>query len=137
MDGEEREELEQRWLFEKNIRKAVDDFNQGNPMVGADRILTFGYIGNYGSITWNSGVDDRKLIIWYGAGGEDEPRPTLWEHEARDLDAVSYGKAIASIRSFARGFDAGSSYQQNHWESMAPGTRIVCKNKVFCYIDEY
>lgn len=109
MDGEEREELELRWLFEKNIRKAVDGFNR---RIGfkSYKLLTFGYIGNYGSMTWNSGIDDRKLIIWYGKEDKDEPRPTLWEHEARDLDATAVWKAIAAIKAFEKGFDEGAKH---------------------------
>lgn len=126
MDGDK----ELRSEFEKTIRNAVHRFNQRNNAVDY-RMLRFGYIGNYGSMTWNSGVDDRKLIIWYGPEDKDEPSPTLWEHEAKYLDAVSYGKAIASIKAFEKGFDAGISYQQNHWESIPAGTRMVCDNKLF------
>jgi|TARA_R100001443_G_scaffold110143_1_gene121888 hypothetical protein len=118
MDGEEREELELQWVLEKHIRKAVDK---------ADG-LSFGYIGNYEK--WG---DNRKLIIWYGKEDKDEPRPTLWEHEAKDLDRVSCGIALASIKAYTKGYDSASGY----WESMEAGTRIVCNNKVFCYVDDY
>ena len=102
------EDKELRDVFEKHIRKAVHRFNHRNNAIGY-KLLRFGYIGNYGSMTWNSGFDDRKLIIWYGKEDKDEPSPTLWEHEARDLDRVSCGIALASVKAFEKGFDAGSS----------------------------